>query len=108
MKLKEIEVGKTYYVRIPREVDEYLWMIDSPKVPRFWKREMIYAEVLEVDVEREVVERMTLGGIAGHPRVRSGSHSVPGGVRIRLLREGHDNGRVVVVPPRSIQWEVQT
>jgi hypothetical protein len=105
MKLKDIEVGKTYYVRIPRDVDEYLHVMDSGLRPRGWARQRINAEVLAIGVEREVIHRTSLGGIQGSPRVRSHETTTNDGVKIRFT--DHHKERVVVVPPRSIQWEVE-
>ena len=105
MKSADIQVGKTYYVRIPRDVDEYLYMMDSGRRPRGWARERIYAEVIEIGVEREVFERTTYSGIAGTPSVITGGHKVHGGVMIRF-NDGHRE-RVEIVPPSAIKWEQQ-
>lgn len=103
MKTKDIVIGKSYYVRIPKEVDEYLHMCDSPNRPRAWAPVRIHATVLEVGVARDVPEFQTYGGLAGTPRVHSGSHHIDDGVRIRFEYRGDE--RTVVVPPRAIQWE---
>jgi hypothetical protein len=107
MKLSEIEVGKTYRVRIPKDVDEYLhFMGGSP--PKGLGRIDIDAEVLEKDVERTVLRRHSLGGIVGSPRVVSGSHTASGGIKIRFTDPGSRSVvREEIVPSAAIKWEVR-
>jgi len=100
MKLKDIQVGRTYVVKVPEDEDAGAYW------DRVYGRRRVYAEALEVGVTHTVYERHSLGGISGTPRVISGAHESERAdyVRMRLT----NGGRTVTIACRNVEhlkWE---
>lgn len=99
MKLRDIEVGKTYEVLIPEHVDVSAWHA------RRYDRRPTYGKVVEVGVHYDVPRRVTYGGISGTPRALVGWNASE---RADGVKVSWDDGRKVgVVPARNVKWEVK-
>jgi hypothetical protein len=97
VRLRDIEVGKTYRVKIPLHVDVAAWHRQR------YDRKPTHARVIEVGLHYDVPDYVTWSGIAGTPRVRSGWHTSEraDGVKVEF-----DGGRTGVIPCRNVEWEV--
>jgi hypothetical protein len=99
MKLSEIEVGKSYYAKVPMHVDVSLWH------HRVYNRVTPVVRVVEVGVYYDVPQYVTYGGLAGTPRVCTGYKQSSRADGVKIAWDAYGDERTGVVPCRNIEWE---